>query len=135
RAQLAACRDEEQQRARELAELDRTLAELEGERGTVLGEAQGLESQRTDLGGRRNALEVEIARLSSRVEGLRDREEERAGLEAGARELYRTSERGEEPGLSAALSGLLADHLHPDSRDARALDAALGGRAQALVAG
>ncbi len=135
RAQLAGGRDEEQQRGRELETLAQGLAELEAERGAVLGEAQGLESQRSDLEARRNALEVEIARLSSRAEALRDWEEERAGLETGARELFRARERGEEPARSAELAGLLADHLHPDSRHARALDAALGARAQALVTG
>jgi chromosome segregation protein len=125
---------EEGQRTRELAEVAALLEQLEAERAAALGEAQGLESQRSDVEARRNALEVEIARLSSRVEALRDWEEERAGLEAGARELYRARERGEEPARSAELAGLLADHLHPDSRHARALDAALGARAQAVVA-
>jgi chromosome segregation protein len=134
RAQLANGRAEEAQRAQELAGLVASLAELERERSAVLGEAQGLESQRSDLEARRNALEVEVARLSSRVDALRDREEERSGLEAGARELLRANERREEPALSAELSGLLADHLHPGSRAARALDAALGARAQAVVA-
>ncbi len=134
RAQLAAGRDEETERGRELASVVEALAVLEAERGAALGEAQGLESQRSDLEARRNALEVEIARLSSRAEALRDWEEERAGLETGARELYRARERGEEPALSAELAGLLADHLHPDTRHARALDAALGARAQAVVA-
>ncbi len=133
-AQLAGGRGEEAERARELTGLAGGLAELERERGEVLGEAQGLESRRSDLETRRNALEVESARLSSRVEALRDWEEERAGLEAGARELYRAREKGEEPALSAELSGLLADHLHPEARVARALDAALGARAQAVVA-
>jgi chromosome segregation protein len=131
-AQLAG--GEAEAKTPELASLRETLAELERERGAVLGEAQGLESQRSDVEARRNALEVGIARLSSRVEALRDWEEERAGLEAGARELYRARERGEEPALSAELAGLLADHLHPDTNHARALDAALGGRAQAVVA-
>jgi len=134
RAQLAAGRAEEGERARELAALADDLAALERERGAVLGEAQGLESRRTDLESRRNAHEVESARLSARVEALRDWEEERAGLEAGARELYRARERGEEPALSAELAGLLADHLHPEAKSARALDAALGTRAQAVVA-
>jgi len=102
------------ERAVELEGLEGSLAELERERGAVLGEAEGLESQRSDVEARRNALEVEVARLSSRVEALRDWEEERAGLETGARELYRARERGEEPVLSAELGGLLADHLHPE---------------------
>jgi len=132
--QIDGGRREEGERAAELEELLASLARLEAERAEALGEAQGLESRRTDLEARRNALEVEVARLSSRVEALRDWEEERAGLEAGARELFRARERGEEPALSADLAGLLADHLHPDSRHARALDAALGARAQAVVA-
>ncbi|MSR62353.1 MAG: chromosome segregation protein SMC [Planctomycetes bacterium] len=133
RAQLGGGRGEEASRANELEGLVGVLAGLEEERSGVLGEAQGLESQRSGLETRRNALEVEIARLSSRVEALRDWEEERAGLESGARELFRARERGEEPALSAELAGLFADHLHPDSRHARALDAALGLRAQAVV--
>jgi len=133
-AQQAAAQTEERERARELAEAAAQLAHLEGERAAALGAAQGLESQRSGVEARRNALEVESARLGSRVEALRDWEEERAGLESGARELYRARERGEEPARSAELAGLLADHLHPDSRHARALDAALGARAQAVVA-
>jgi len=133
--QIEAGRKEERERGQELETLGTNLAGLERERAAALGQAQGLESQRSDLEARRNALEVEVARLSSRVEALRDWEEERSGLEVGARELFRSRERGEEPALSAELFGLLADHLHPESGDARALDAALGQRAQALVAG
>jgi len=134
-AQLESVRAEERARKLELDELTAAAKALESERTSVLGEAQGLETQRSGLETRRNALEVEVARLSSRVEALRDWEEERAGLETGARELFRAREKGEQPALSAALQGLFADHLHPDSRHARALDAALGARAQAVVAG
>jgi len=134
-SQLESVRAEERARKLELDELTASAKALESERTSVLGEAQGLETQRSGLETRRNALEVDVARLSSRVEALRDWEEERAGLETGARELFRAREKGEEPALSAALQGLFADHLHPDSRHARALDAALGARAQAVVAG
>lgn len=133
--QLDQVRGEERARKLELDELTAAAKALESERTNVLGEAQGLETQRSGLETRRNALEVEVARLSSRVEALRDWEEERAGLESGARELFRAREKGEEPALTAALHGLFADHLHPDSRHARALDAALGARAQAVVSG
>jgi chromosome segregation protein len=132
-AQIERGRGEERERTAELDTVTAAHAGLESERGELLGHAQGLESQRSDLESRRNALEVEIARLSSRVESLRDWEEERSGLESGARELFRARDRGEEPARSAELTGLLADHLHPDSRHARALDAALGTRAQAVV--
>jgi chromosome segregation protein len=132
--QVEGLRAEEGERARELELLASQLLELERARSSAQGVVQGLESARASLEGRRNALEVEIARLSSRAEALRDWEEERAGLESGARELFRARERGEGPELSGELAGLLADHLHPDSRDSRALDAALGARAQALVA-
>ncbi len=133
-AQIGGVRAEEETRLEELRELEERLAELQREHAAAEGETRGLETARSELEARRNALEIEIARLSSRVEALRDREEERAGLETGARELLRACERGDGPELVATLAGLLADHLHPDSATSRALDAALGARAGALVA-
>ncbi len=132
--QIDSARGEERERLHELEQAGVVLEELERERVSVEGEARGLESQRSELESRRNALEVEIARLASRVEALRDWEQERAGLEAGARELFLARERGDGPVQAGELSGLLADHLHPHSRLSRALDAALGTRAQAVVA-
>ena len=85
----------------------------------------------------RNAKELEQERLRSRVEALRDREREREGLEAGARAVLEGAEstsEGARPFDPAGLRGLVADHLRTSTRHARALDAALGPTAQALVA-
>jgi chromosome segregation protein len=86
------------------------------------------------LDERRGWLELESARLSSRIDSLRDWEREREGLEAGAQDLLRSLEAGEGPRLARELSGLLADHLRTTSVHARALDAALGDLSQAFVA-
>ncbi|HED65970.1 MAG TPA: chromosome segregation protein SMC [Planctomycetes bacterium] len=125
---------EEEVRAREaLAAAEAALAEAEEARDACAREGDQLDRRLEELEARRVDLEVEGARLSSRVESLRDWERERESLGAGARELLDAIERGEGPELAGRLSGLLADHLHADTRVARALDAALGNRARALV--
>ena len=85
-----------------------------------------------ELGAQRSELEVERARLASRIESLLDWEREREGLEAGAQTLFAGIEEGRAPIVRESLTGLLADHLATDTEHARALDAALGERAQAI---
>jgi len=109
------------ERARETAQdLETRLADVEA------GGAAALEE--------RNARELERERLRSRVEALRDREREREGLEAGARAVLEGAEAADGPCTADGLRGLVADHLRTSTRFARALDAALGPTAQALVA-
>ncbi|TAJ25277.1 MAG: hypothetical protein EPO68_00225, partial [Planctomycetota bacterium] len=98
---------------------ERTRAEGEAE-------AAGLEQRRARLVHEKQELELERARAKSRIEALLDWQQERESLSAGAQALLS----GE---LSAELGGLLADHLHTQTRHARALDAVLGDRAQSLV--
>ena len=92
-----------------------------------------LDERLLELDERRSELALTCARLSSRVESLRDWEREREGLGAGTREFLEALESSAGPELKSELQGLLADHLAVDSRVARALDVALGKRAQALV--
>jgi len=133
RAEVASTREQERAAAKALQAAEESLASSERSREQCLREGGEIESRLAQLDGRRIELELEVARLSSRIESLRDWERERQGLETGAQELLGALERGEGPRLSRELAGLLADHLSADTRIARALDAALGRRAQALV--
>ncbi len=101
-------------------------------RGHILHQiCNALEARSEELLDRKNAIELERARGAARVASLRDWEREREGLEAGTRALL---EEGTAPGPFAdALRGVLADHVRTDTRYARALDAALEGRALGLV--
>jgi chromosome segregation protein len=98
------------------------------ERARAEGEAEaaGLEQRRARLVHEKQELELERARAKSRIEALLDWQQERESLSAGAQALLS----GE---LASELGGLLADHLHTQTRHARALDAVLGERAQSLV--
>jgi len=113
RAQRA--RAEEQARARR------------DELGTLEGELERARAERAQRG-------MERAALGARVEALLDREAERAGLSEGTRAVIEAVERGDGPCGPEDLLGILADHVRIDVRLARALDAALGERAQCLVA-
>ncbi|MCZ6596862.1 MAG: AAA family ATPase, partial [Planctomycetota bacterium] len=99
---------------------------FEREVGELDGTAERLRRERAEL-------EVERARLKARAESLLDREHERELLESGAREVLAGLDDGSGPELAGKLAGLFADHLRTSARAARALDAVLGDRAQALV--
>ncbi len=105
---------------------EQVRAERSAEEGEAIRTLQALEL-------RRGEVELECARLQSRIDSLRDWEREREGLDLGAQELLRFVERGEGPLPERELCGLLADHLRTTSRYARALDAALGKLSQAFV--
>ncbi len=85
-----------------------------------------------ELDAARAEAELEVARLASRQAALLDWEREREGLERGSRGLLE-GVADERLQLSGQVLGLVADHLRADSSLARALDAALAARAQALV--
>ena len=106
---------------------------LDAERSELDGELTGHETRRGELEREHSELELECARFQSRVEALLDWEREREKLEGGARVLLDAVEKQEGPALGGRISGLFADHLRTDVRHARALDAVLGLRAQALV--
>ena len=110
---------------------ERALAGLETERAALEEELARSADRAGELDARRTALELEQARLGTRIEALLDWEREREGLESGAQTLLDAGGEGPRPG--AEIRGLLADHLRTDTTWARALDAALGTRAQSLV--
>ncbi|MEW6072081.1 MAG: chromosome segregation protein SMC [Planctomycetota bacterium] len=111
------------------------LARHEAERATAAAADLVAAERERALEERHGALELEAARLQSRAEALLDWQREREKLEEGARRVLEAGEAGEGPPLRSAIAGLLADHLRTDTRHARALDAVLGLRAQALVVG
>jgi chromosome segregation protein len=78
--------------------------------------------------------ELERAQHQARIDSLLDREAELASLSEGTRVLLEAVESGDGPCEPDQLLGILADHISIDLRLARALDVALGDRAQRLVA-
>ena len=78
-------------------------------------------------------LELERARAQSTIEVLLARERDLEELSAGAKKVLEAIEKRGEPFGRDALLGLVADHLRTSVEHARALDAALAGRAGALV--
>jgi chromosome segregation protein len=126
--------------AGERAESEARLASSEGELERASERAASLERELQSVAAaaeaavaRRAELEIESARLASRIDALRDWEREREALEAGGRALLEAVERGAAPCAPDALAGLVADHLRTGTELARALDAALGASALALV--
>ena len=117
----------------ELARLEQELNRLSEERRQVAQARQVLEEELRASRARHKELELEVTRLGSRVEALLDWEREREGLELGAKAVLEGTRDESFPRLSGELAGLVADHLRVDTRLARALDAVLGERAQALV--
>jgi chromosome segregation protein len=111
-----------------------SLAGSEQERERLREEFARLELEARERGARQKNLELERARIGSRIAVLRDFERERESLDAGARALLAEVRGGKGPIEARELSGLLADHLRTSTDLARALDAALGERALGLVA-
>lgn len=106
-------------------------AALETAELDVVARRDGLEALRRE----RSEVEVERAALESRVEALLDRDRELEDLSGGARRVLEAAAAGDEgPCRADELLGLVADHVQADVRLARAIDAVLGERAQALVA-
>jgi chromosome segregation protein len=113
----AGAQDAEQQRRRAAQALEVAQERL-----------RAAESSLDSVRGERAQRELELARMFSRIEALREMEREQGGLEQGTRALLE-DERVLQSGL---LRGLLADRLRTSTRYARALDAVLGERALAL---
>jgi chromosome segregation protein len=126
-------RESEAARTR-LAAADENRAEVEGllaaAEADLVRSAETIRATETE----RTAREVERAAALSRVEALRDRDRELEDLSAGARKVMEAVRAGNGPCRAEELLGIVADHLHVDTRLARALDSVLGDRAQALVA-
>ncbi|MCK6446883.1 MAG: chromosome segregation protein SMC [Planctomycetes bacterium] len=117
-----------------VASLEGDITRGEAARAEIAARIGEHDRRAQELSAEKNRLDVERARLSSRIDALLDWDREREALEAGARALISGVSRGETPVGSDALRGVLADHLRTSTRFARALDAALGERALALVA-
>ncbi len=125
------------------AEEERTTEQVAGAEEALWRSETVVEEARTRLGGvteeieraeaRSTRLEVEIARRASRIESLLDRDRELEDLGAGARAVLDAVEDGNGPCASEHLVGMLADHLTIGTEYARALDAVLAERSQALV--
>jgi chromosome segregation protein len=130
---------EEAGRTAERARAEARRAEAELQAATAhraeLARAEGEAGARVlSLAENKGELELVCARLASRAESLRDWTREREELGAGAQRLLSAAEEGGAAPLPEdALAGILADHLSVPTADARALDAALGARARALV--
>jgi len=103
---------------------------LEGRRLALASAAEALEHARAELRDHTLAHASLVARRDALLEGG----EEQGGLAAGAHRVLQAVAEGKGPCAAGVLQGLLADHLQVDVRLARALDAVLGDRAQALVA-
>ena len=110
-------------------ELERAEAEFE----TLRGEHESAGKEVEELRSEQARLDLELTRRRGRIESLLDRERELADLGQGARAVLEAIEGEHGPCDAGALSGLVADHLAVGTEYARALDAVLGDRSQALV--
>ncbi|MBL8863447.1 MAG: chromosome segregation protein SMC [Planctomycetes bacterium] len=133
-AALALQRGEEAQLADAARVAGEALLEIEaGRRSLAQAMSElGLELQKAEA--EKKGLEIERARVASRIDVLLDRERDLEDLSAGGKTVLETVERRGEPVAADDILGLLADHLRTDTAHALALDAVLGARGSALVA-
>lgn len=110
------------------------VAETDEAHTLAAAAVEGVEAGLAEVSERRRTRELERAQLEAKVEALLDREAELATLSEGTRDLLEAVEQGDGPCEPAQLLGILADHFSIDLRLARALDVALGDKAQRLVA-
>jgi chromosome segregation protein len=110
---------------------------LEGQDKTLAGRLSDLATAEEALQSGQSELrehKLALASLGARREALLESGDGDGGLAAGARCVLQAVKDGDGPCTADTLHGLLADHLHVELRLARALDAVLGERAQALLA-
>ncbi|MFT7484919.1 MAG: chromosome segregation protein [Candidatus Paceibacteria bacterium] len=100
--------------------------DLQTKLNVVQEDLQGIQSQRSEL-------ELDIARRTSHIESLLDRERELADLGAGAKAVLAAASNADGDFGESDFAGLIADHLSISTEYARALDAVLGERSAALV--
>lgn len=131
--QLQSFEGEEERAALELSESQESLTQAEAAQLEAQSEVKRSAAHLEEREAESNRLELELTRRNSHIESLLDREREMADLGEGARAVLDAIEAQEGPCSAAALSGLLADHLSIGTEYARALDAVLGDRSQALV--
>jgi len=128
----------------EIAAVDRVIDQL-------LAQTREKETQRRDLGGRVESLRALLAErlqrkssLQSRFDVLRDLDEKQEGIDQGVREVLArlrpaqteipaSSDAAQVGSAAAGLHGMLGEKLSVDATYARAVEAALGHRAQTLV--
>jgi len=115
----------------EIAAVGRIIEQLQQQ-------TQAKETERRDLGGRLEVLRVSLAErlqrrsaLESRLEMLREIDEKQEGIEQGVREVLARLRQAESG--TTGLHGMLGEKLSVDAPYARAVEAALGHRAQTLV--
>ena len=133
RGNIGAAERELERLVEELASNEEAVAALETRAASVQQELRATDERVAECEEANRELSLERARAQSRVESLLDREEERAGLEVGARRLLEGASEEAGPEIAGPIHGLLADHLRTTTQYARALDAVLGASAQALV--
>lgn len=133
-AHLASVRGEVTAAGEHVRAAETALAESDGTCERIAGEASAAEAGLAETAERLREFELERAQHRARVESLLDREAELATLSDGTRGLLEAIDSGEGPCPPEGLLGILADHISIDLRLARALDAALGDKAQRIVA-
>ncbi len=134
RGQLHGVREEEQRAAEALAQAEEAQAASQARLAGLEGELRGVEGELSVAEAEHSELALEVARHTSRIESLLDRERELQDLGQGARAVLDAASGQDGPCAADQLAGLLADHLTASTEHARALDAVLGSRAAALVA-
>ncbi len=133
-AAVLAQRGEESDQSARATEAQAAFAAQENARRVLAQSMAEASTQVTQGEAEKKSLELERARVQSRIDVLLDRERDLEELSAGGKRVLEGVEQRGEPVEKDALLGLLADHLRTDTAHARALDAALGQRGSALVA-
>jgi len=136
-ARAAEVQQETQRLARERAALEaraattaRYLGDLEGAVAATREEAHRLDRELDNLTGRQAALQADRAALRSRRDVLNELEARGSGLQRGVRRLLAD---GRAENAPPGIRGLLADLVRVETPHARAIEAALGERAQYVV--
>ncbi len=131
--QLQAVEGQQEHALVELAKAEDDLVTAETTQAGTQVQLTEASAHLEDRDAESNLLELELTRHRSHIESLLDRDRELADLGEGARAILDAIDGQDGPCSADRLSGLLADHLSTGTAHARALDAVLGDRAQALV--
>ncbi len=131
--QLGLVETEEESMELEAESTAEALRRAEESRERLRTQLQTVEGDLQEQENERARLELDIARRSSHIESLLDRDRELADLGEGAKSVLSASAEADGPCVADELAGLIADHLSIGTSYARALDAVLGERSAALV--
>ena len=132
-AVVEALRTEQAEHERMAGEAARAQGEQEVRRRELAQHMQDAAGAVARADQEKKQHELDRARAQSTIEVLLARERDLEELSTGAKKVLESIEKRGEPFAKDALCGLVADHLRTDVAHARALEAALGGRAGALV--